>query len=557
MLTRRHYSFLIFATIILLGIQCDERNSPTIFNMSISITPDGAGTVIPSQDLSLPENETIQILAQPSNPYAFTGWTGSISSNENPLTVTVTENIDLTANFLIKNYPLTVSTVGSGTVIESIITSKTDYDHGTIVQLQAIAEDGWIFSGWSGAYSSDQDIIEITVESELSITATFVIDKVEPVPLTKTNDMKIFVHYMPWFQSAPYDGFWGTHWTMSNRNPNNIIDGQRDIASHFYPLIGPYSSKDPDVAEYHLLLMKYAGIDGIFIDWYGTYDVNDYRLNLEGSENIIDLIDEVGLEFGIVYEDQTTAQVVNAGEASTTIEAATNDWQYIQNNYFSNPNYARVDGNPLALVWTPIEIESGAAWSQILADIDPNLMLLALWYQVGDLGSAGDGEYGWVYGGNGNHLQEIINFYNNRLNRYDLGIGTAYPGFVDFYEEGGQGDVIGWEIPHSTLELTLDLATQYNVDYLQLVTWNDFGEGTIFEPTVETGYTYLETVQTFAGVSPDSDVIGHFETIYDLYQARKEYADTESIQEQLDLAFNYLVVLQPTKAQNILQNLNK
>ena len=557
MLTRQHYSFLIFATIILLGIQCDEPNSPTIFNMSISITPDGAGTVIPSQDLSLPENETIQILAQPSNPYAFTGWTGSISSNENPLTVTVTENIDLTANFLIKNYPLTVSTVGSGTVIESIITSKTDYDHGTIVQLQAIAEDGWIFSGWSGAYSSDQDIIEITVESELSITATFVIDKVEPVPVTKTNDMKIFVHYMPWFQSAPYDGFWGTHWTMSNRNPNNIIDGQRDIASHFYPLIGPYSSKDPDVAEYHLLLMKYAGIDGIFIDWYGTYDVNDYRLNLEGSENIIDLIDEVGLEFGIVYEDQTTAQVVNAGEASTTIEAATNDWQYIQYNYFSNPNYARVDGNPLALVWTPIEIESGAAWSQILADVDPNLMLLALWYQVGDLGSAGDGEYGWVYGGNGNHLQEIINFYNNRLNRYDLGIGTAYPGFVDFYEEGGQGDVIGWEIPHSTLELTLDLATQYNVDYLQLVTWNDFGEGTIFEPTLETGYTYLKTVQTFAGVSPDSDVIGHFETIYDLYQARKEYADNESIQEQLDLAFNYLVVLQPTKARNILQNLNK
>ena len=160
MLTRQHYSFLIFATIILLGIQCDEPNSPTIFNMSISITPDGAGTVIPSQDLSLPENETIQILAQPSNPYAFTGWTGSILSNENPLTVTVTKNLDLTANFLIKNYPLTVSTVGSGTVIESIITSKTDYDHGTIVQLQAIAEDGWIFSGWSGAYSSNQDIIE-------------------------------------------------------------------------------------------------------------------------------------------------------------------------------------------------------------------------------------------------------------------------------------------------------------------------------------------------------------------------------------------------------------
>ena len=51
---------------------------------------------------------------------------------------------------------------------------------------------------------------------------------------------------------------------VNNRNPN-IVDatGKRQIASHYYPKIGPYASSDPDVIEYHLLLMKYAGVDGV------------------------------------------------------------------------------------------------------------------------------------------------------------------------------------------------------------------------------------------------------------------------------------------------------
>ena len=48
--------------------------------------------------------------------------------------------------------------------------------------------------------------------------------------------------------------------------------GRREIASHAYPLIGPYDSNDPHVLEYHVLLMKLAGID-----WYGTSTLHDYE----------------------------------------------------------------------------------------------------------------------------------------------------------------------------------------------------------------------------------------------------------------------------------------
>src|SRR5205085_10864071 len=81
----------------------------------------------------------------------------------------------------------------------------------------------------------------------------------------------LMVHYMPVYQAKPYQGSWGWHWTMNHYNPDTFDgQGRRNIASHYYPLIGPYDSRDPDVVEYHVLLMKVAGIDGAIADWDGA-----------------------------------------------------------------------------------------------------------------------------------------------------------------------------------------------------------------------------------------------------------------------------------------------
>jgi hypothetical protein len=66
--------------------------------------------------------------------------------------------------------------------------------------------------------------------------------------MAKSNPMQVYVHYMPWFKSKEYAGAWGLHWTMRNQNPDRVLpNGNREIASHYYPLIGPYDSADPDV----------------------------------------------------------------------------------------------------------------------------------------------------------------------------------------------------------------------------------------------------------------------------------------------------------------------
>lgn len=112
---------------------------------------------------------------------------------------------------------------------------------------------------------------------------------------------------MPWFETRETsdDGSWGIHWTMASRNPDNFVDGsgRRDIAAHYYPADDVYGSGNMATIERQLNQMKYAGIDGILLDWPGTVPAWDYPKNLRNSEAVISALERMGLEFAIVYED--------------------------------------------------------------------------------------------------------------------------------------------------------------------------------------------------------------------------------------------------------------
>ena len=234
----------------------------------------------------------------------------------------------------------------------------------------------------------------------------------EPADVTKTNPMKVYMHYMPWFETPATLGGtnWGYHWRFNNRNPN-IVDatGKRQIASHYYPKIGPYASRDADVIEYHLLLMKFSGVDGVMIDWYGVQGTNGDIGNLLTSSNaLVDKVDDFGLGFSVVMEDRFSAN----------IDQATANVAYLRDNYFNKPNYMRLGEaqDPLVGVFGPITFQQPAQWTQILAQAGEPVDFVTLWYESGEAGTNADGEYAWIYEEENldNHLTHQSNFYRLR-----------------------------------------------------------------------------------------------------------------------------------------------
>jgi hypothetical protein len=99
---------------------------------------------------------------------------------------------------------------------------------------------------------------------------------------------------------------------------------------------------------------------------------------------------------------------------------------------------------------------------------------------------------------------------------------------------------------------TLNNAKNTNSDFIQLITWNDWGEGTAIEPSLEYEYQQLEIIQDFLGIPLNP---GSLALTVELYQKRKEHKNKVLENKKLDQVFYYLVSLQLDKARALLDQL--
>lgn len=376
-----------------------------------------------------------------------------------------------------------------------------------------------------------------------------------PIPVSKASSKKVFVHFMPWFETpSTNSGLWGQHWTMSNQNPNIINNGKRQIASNYYPLIGPYASGDTNVIDYQLLLMKLSGIDGIFIDWPGTLNYSDFRKNLANTNVIVSRLANVGLKYAIVYEDQNL-QYASPSTPSGEIAAAQADMSYVQANYFKDAGatYETFNGKPLLLDFGPFSaLNSASQWNTIFSAISTQPSFVTYEYQSAKGGTNAVGEFAWVQQ---NNMTNLNNFYAYGYSGAKF--GAAYPGFNSFYAQGGWPGPT-WVITPSVaqFEQTLSLALTQSGQYIQVVTWNDYGEGTIIEPTEESQYGYLTSLQQQLGVQSSLSQ-SDLELVNKLYTARANNLKPSPNQDnlnKLDQAFYDLVSLKMDSAKALLKD---
>jgi len=370
----------------------------------------------------------------------------------------------------------------------------------------------------------------------------------------KTNATKIVMHYMPWFETntSSSNGKWGLHWTMSTKDPNTFVDGfpgRRQIASFFYPLIGAYHSGDPEVIEYHLLLMKYSGVDAAVIDWYGTHDLYDYKINFENTDQFIKRTAEVGLDFGIVYEPYINTNVEKLTGQNKSL-AAIDDLNFLKANYFNQTNYLKINGENAFLVfgnnytaneWNAIFKSAGVSpRSYFLQNSSSNLLGI----------SPTPGEFFWVNSTDAGGQKSWDASFKG------LKMSGAYPGFKDYYLQGGwANNHLNWEIDvsASTLKDRLNLVKNINANVVQIQTFNDFGEGTMMEPTVELGFSFLNELQLFTGVQYSTKEL---ELIYKYYVIRTKYKSTISNSQAREI-FDYLKAYKVSEAEKLINKYYK
>ncbi len=406
---------------------------------------------------------------------------------------------------------------------------------------------------------SDSLLLSILDEEDVfkeAILAGRIVD-VSGMDVVKDNPKKVYAHYMPWFQSLDYDGYWGQHWTMANKNPNIIdADGKREIASFYYPIIGPYSSNDPDLQEYHFLMMKLSGIDGVIFDWYGSKNVYDYQLIKESTESFMNRIDDLGMEFSIMYEDRVAQDIYNSGLSSSVVDAAKMDFEYIKDTYFGKTNFLKHNNKELLFVFGPGTITTTSDWDSIFSvfNQDQEPYFLTLWAAQNMVGNSASGEFLWVAS---DHLLAHDYYYSTYLTNNLVTVGSSYPGFNSFYENGGWGLHHNWNINHAdgtTFVETLNYSHHEAADFIQLVTWNDFGEGTMLEPTDEYGFLNVQLLQEYTGVSY---VPEDLQTALDLYNARKQFANNASVQYYLDRSYSHIKKSNLHRARLLLRAVNR
>lgn len=149
----------------------------------LNINIDGKGTVNEKDVSSTSDGKKVELTAQPSTGWKFDQWNGDLSGSENPTTIIVDQEKNVTAEFVRKVYSLNISTEGSGTVSKD--PSEAEYDYGTEVELTADPDSNWSFSNWEGDLSGTENPKTITIDSDKSVTAVFSSDS--------TNDFTLNV----------------------------------------------------------------------------------------------------------------------------------------------------------------------------------------------------------------------------------------------------------------------------------------------------------------------------------------------------------------------------
>jgi hypothetical protein len=259
----------------------------------LTVNEVGNGSVVKDPDQAgYTTHDSVVVTATAASGWNFTGWSGDITSNINPLQLSMENTTTLTATFTQKSYPLYINVVGEGEVAKDPDLSV--YLSGSAVTLTATADTGWSFTGWSGDVISTTNPLELSIATTTTLTATFTqnsyplnINIVGEGEVNKNPSLSSYPHGTPVTLTATADTGWSFNgWSgdvISSTNPLELsIATTTTLTATFthnsYPIninvIGEGEvTKNPNLSSYlhgaAVTLTATADPGWSFIGWTG------------------------------------------------------------------------------------------------------------------------------------------------------------------------------------------------------------------------------------------------------------------------------------------------
>lgn len=250
-----------------------------------------------------------------------------------------------------------------------------------------------------------------------------------------------------------------------------------------------YNSADPAQIQRQIADMVSRGIDGVVIDWYGPNNAIDQATKLVMRE----AEKHAGFTFAIMIDG---GALPYACSGCSSQDALTQLLQYVESTYFGSPAYFKIGGQPVV---TNFNVDPSVNWQQANGALrTPPRFLFQ--NQEGFSHSMSDGSYSWVmpqmpdYG-----LDYLSSFYDTGLGFTNIEtVGATYKGFNDALAAWGSGRAMDQQCGQTWLKTFQQVNSLYNagrqLPYLQLVTWNDYEEGTELESGIDSCFSLEASV---------------------------------------------------------------
>jgi hypothetical protein len=249
-----------------------------------------------------------------------------------------------------------------------------------------------------------------------------------------------------------------------------------------------YTSSDPNQVKRQVTDAMSRGISGFIEDWYGPN-------NSMPNQTAFALKAEAESRNGFVFAIMEDGGALNACKATSGCDLTgqiISDLNYAYTNFETSPAYMTIGGRPAVFFFDPDRYGT-LDWQRVISSVqgDP---LLIFQNSGGFTHAQSSGSISWVMINTSNAndwMQSYMDdFYSTALaHPQGHAFGATYKGFNDTLAGWSANRIVNQNCGQTWLSTFNEIGKYYStnsqLESLQLVTWNDYEEGTEIETGID------------------------------------------------------------------------